>query len=276
MPNPLTGALYLAAQGANPFGSLVALYIVAHDPVSGVLVKLAGEVKLDPVTGQLVSTFDTPQLPFEDATFHFFGGSRAPLGTPALCGSYTTTGSFEPWSGSSPADSRSEFEITSGPNHSACPNPPGDMSPSALPFNPSLQTGSLNLQAGSFTPFTTTISREDGNQQLDAVQLQIPPGLFGMHSRREAVRRSAGATRAPAARKARSAKRSSVVGFGGNPFSVTGGKVYLTGPYEGAPFGLSIVNPAKAGPFDLEEAQHPRATAWSSARRSKSTRTPRR
>ena len=89
LPNPLTGAAYLATQDQNPFGSLIALYVVARDPVSGVLIKVAGQVTPNPVTGQLVATFnETPDLPFEDFSLNFFGGSRAPLNTPPSCGSY--------------------------------------------------------------------------------------------------------------------------------------------------------------------------------------------
>jgi hypothetical protein len=243
LANPLEGEVYLAAQDANPFGSLVALYLVAEDPVSGVLVKLAGEVKPDPVTGQLVATFkDTPQLPFEDLKLHFFGGDRAPLGTPAACGGYTTTASISPWSGNPPAESSSEFQIVSGPNGSPCHSP--------LQFSPSLTAGMTSIQAGGFSPFTMTMSREDGQQNLRSVQLHMPPGLSGtLASVKLCGEEQANAgTCGP---ESQIGETTVSVGLGGDPYTVTGGKVYITGPYRGAPYGLSIVNPAKAGPYDL-------------------------
>jgi hypothetical protein len=245
LPEPLVGSAYLAAQNANPFGSLVALYVVAEDPKAGVLVKVAGEVKPDPVTGQLVSTFkDTPQLPFEDFKLHFFGGDRAPLGTPALCGSYTTQASIAPWSGNPATESSSTFNIISGPNGGACASP--------LPFSPSLTAGTTSIQAGGFSPFTMTMSREDGQQNLQAIQLKMPPGLSGLLS-------SVKLCGEPQASEGLCGPDSEIgetivsVGLGGDPFSVRGGKVFVTEGYEGAPYGLSIVNPAKAGPYDLEK-----------------------
>ena len=113
LSNPLEGAVYLAAQNANPFGSLPAMYLIVEDPVSGSIIKLTGEVSLTP-TGQIVTTFkNTPDLPFEDLTIHFFGGERAPLATPSRCGTYTTLASFTPWDGNGPVNTSSSFQITS-------------------------------------------------------------------------------------------------------------------------------------------------------------------
>jgi hypothetical protein len=244
LSNPLKGFVYLASQNENPFGSLVAMYIVAEDPVSGVVVKLAGEVRLSE-TGQIVTYIrNNPQLPFEDAELHFFGGERAPLATPAHCGAYETTASFVPWSGIQAVPSSSTFDITSGPNGTPCPG-------ASLPFSPSLTGGTINNNGGAFSPLSTTIGREDGQQNMSGVMLHMPPGLSGLLS---------GVELCPEAQaNAGSCGTGSLIGettvsagVGSDPVSVTGGKVYITGPYHGAPFGLSIVNPVKAGPLDLE------------------------
>ncbi len=258
---PLQGAAYLATQDSNPFGSLVAMYIYANDPISGVSAKAAGEVVENPVTGQLTAHFEgdpvfeddpqyasepearfLPEVPFEDVELHFFGGDRAPLGTPALCGSYETTGTFTPWSEAATAESSSEFDVVSGPDGSACHSP--------LQFSPSLTAGTTSIQAGGFTPFTMTMSREDGQQNLQSIQLHMPLGMSGTLSTVKLCGEEQ-ANLGTCGPESQIGETIVSVGLGGDPFTVTGGKVYITGPYKGAPFGLSIVNPAKAGPFDL-------------------------
>ena len=243
LPNELEGAAYLAAQNANPFGSLVALYVVAQDPVSGTTVKLAGEVVPDPVTGQLVSTFkDTPQLPFETFELHFFGGDRAPLSTPSLCGAYTTTASIEPWTETGEVNSSSTFDVISGPNGTPCRSP--------LPFSPSLTAGTTSIQASGFSPFTMTMSRPDGSQNLQAIKLTMPPGMLGTLATVKLCKEGQ-ANAGTCGPESLIGHTTVSVGVGGDPYTVTGGEVFITEGYEGAPYGLSIVNPAKAGPFDL-------------------------
>jgi len=53
LEHEVEGAVYLATQDSNPFESVIAMYIFAEDPYSGSLIKLAGEVTLNPQTGQL-------------------------------------------------------------------------------------------------------------------------------------------------------------------------------------------------------------------------------
>jgi hypothetical protein len=258
LPNALEGSVYLADQEANPFGSLVAMYMFIEDPVSGSLVKIAGEVRLCEsagqilsgvscqVPGQLVATFkNTPDIAFEDLELHFFGGERAPLRTPSRCGTYTTQASFTPWDGNAPVNTSSSFQITSGPNGAPCPG-------ASLPFNPSLSAGTTSNQAGGFSPFTMTMSRKDGEQNLQAIALHMPPGLSGLLAGLKLCGEAEGnaGTCGP---ESEIGETIVSVGVGGKPFSVKGGKVFITGPYDGAPFGLSIVNPAKAGPYDLEK-----------------------
>lgn len=245
LANPVLGSVYLAEQNANPFSSLVAMYIVAEDASAGILVKLAGRVALDLATGQLTSTFEnTPQVPFEDLKLQFFGGPRAPLTTPPTCGLYQAIASFTPWSSAEPKTSSSSLTVDSGPHGTPCVNP--------LPFAPSLDAGSSNLQAGAFTPFSVTISREDGNQNLAGVTAHMPPGLLGMLSSLTLCQEPQAAL-ATCGADSLIGHTTASVGLGSSPFTISGGSVFITGPYKGAPYGLSVAEPAKAGPYDLGE-----------------------
>ena len=255
LPNPLKGSVYMAAPQnfaggpeENPFRSLVAMYLVARDPISGVLVKLAGKVTLNQTSGQITTSFEnSPQAPFEDATVEFFDGGRAPLATPAHCGGYAATAELLPWSGiATPGISSPAFQISSGFGGGPCPT--------QLPFAPSLTSGATNIQAGSFSPLTTTISREDGDEALQSVKLHTPPGVSGVLTG-VPLCGEAQANAGTCSPQSQIGEAVVSAGLGEDPFTVTGGKVYLTQGYEGAPFGLSVVTPAKAGPFDLQEGR---------------------
>jgi hypothetical protein len=257
LANPLKGAVYVATQEANPFKSLIAMYIVAVERTAGVLVKIAGKVALS-ASGQITTTVEgSPQTPFEDAELSFFGGERAALASPAKCGSYETTSSLVPWSAQEfdaaqvTAHPSSSFQVTSGPAGSPCPT-------GALPAGASVTGGSTAGQAGGFAAFTTNVSRGSGSQAIHGVQVTTPPGLSGILKGVELCPEQQADTGTCGANSLIGESTVSA-GVGGDPITVSGGKVYLTGPYEGAAFGLSITSPAKAGPYDLENtaAHHP-------------------
>ena len=243
LPEPLKGYVYLATQNENPFGSLIALYVYAEDPVAGVRIKVAGQVSLDPVTGQLVTTFEeTPELPFSDFKLDFFGTDRAPLSTPSSCGTYTTTTSFEPWSGTPAVAPTSHFQVTSGPDGSACSSP--------RPFQPGFQAGTTNIQAGAYSTLTMTLTRPDADQTLGKLDVAFPPGISaGLQGVKLCEEPQAASGECPAASQIGQVIASA--GLGNDPYSVEDGKAYITGPYKGAPFGVDVVVPAVAGPFNL-------------------------
>jgi uncharacterized repeat protein (TIGR01451 family) len=252
LENPLKGSVYLAAQDTSPFEPPLVIYLVARDPVSGVLVKLAGKTKPIEGTGQVESTFEnTPQVPFKELKLHLFGGEsrgagRASVTTPPQCGSYETTSSFVPWSGREATSVSPEkpFEINSGPGGGAC-----TFSPNAQPFAPSFTAGVTNLQGGAFTGFSLTIGRPDGHQALTGITTHLPQGLAALISSINPCP-IAQADAVQCGTESLVGHSTGVTGLGSEPFSLPG-RAYLTGPYDGAPFGLSDATPAVAGPFNL-------------------------
>jgi hypothetical protein len=248
LEHPLTGAVYIAqpkcggsgqaacTEASATNGELYGLYLEAAG--SGVVVKLAGKVSANPVTGQLTTTFqENPELPVSEVKVKIHGGPRAPLANPQACGTATTSTVLEPWS----APITPDATPTSSFNVVGCG--------ASTPFAPSFTAGTLNPASGGFSPFTLTFSRQDGEQDLSGLSVTTPPGLLG-------VLKGVVQCPEPQAQKGECGPQSLIghtqvaAGAGSHPFWV-GGSVYLTGPYKGAPFGLSVVVPAVAGPFNL-------------------------
>jgi hypothetical protein len=254
LANPLEGAIYLATQNENPFGSLLGLYIVVEDPTTGVILKLAGHPVADPQTGQLTVIFDqNPQLPFEDLQVELFPGARAALRTPMTCGEYTTSSDLSPWTSPEGADKTPSAKFALSKN---CVS--GE---SGAPNKPSFSAGTTSSTAGAFSPFVLKVSREDGTQPLKSIETTLPKGLLGRLSGTPYCPDTALAAAAGKSGKDEQASPSCpsdsqvgtvAVGAGAGPTPLyVGGKVYLAGPYKGAPLSLAIITPAVAGPFDL-------------------------
>ncbi|HEV2980903.1 MAG TPA: hypothetical protein VGX51_05695, partial [Solirubrobacteraceae bacterium] len=249
LPHTLTGSLYLGTQNTDPFAPPLGLYLIAteeepvHHEWSKVLIKLAGEIMIDPNTGQLVSKFkDTPQAPFEHLRIHLFGGSRASQATPARCGPHISAATLVPWpEGVEATTTSSTFQTTT-----AC-TPVG----SALPFAPSFQGGATNTQAGGFTPFVITLGHPDGNQALTGLSMHLPEGAAAMlASVTPCPVALADVGQCPASSLIGHSTTSS--GLGGSPVNLPG-EAFLTeslGP--GIPFGVSLKTVAThVGPFNI-------------------------
>jgi hypothetical protein len=176
------------------------------------------------------------------------------MATPTTCTIYRTEASFVPWNRLLPvASSNQVFGLDSGPGGSTCPG-------QVRPFHPSLVAGTSSSLAGAFSGFSLKLDREDGDQFLGKLNFTMPPGLTGSLrgiaycpeaditaaadnlGRREQV--------TPSCPSASEIGTTNVAaGPGSHPFHAVG-KVYLAGPFKGAPLSLVAVTPALAGPYD--------------------------
>jgi hypothetical protein len=229
----LTGSVYLATQNDNPFNSLLAMYIVAQG--SGVTLKVAGHIEADPVTGRLTTVVtDSPQQPFSTLTLTLDTGSHAPLSTPSSCGQSASNVQLTGWNGTSVALS-DPYEVTCAPGQGS--------------FAPGFTAGTLNPQAGAFSPFVLSLTRNDNEQGLSDLQQTLPEGLSAILAGvPECSETDANAGTCPASSRIGSVNVGA--GVGPSPIFIPG-SIYLTGPYRGGAFGEVVVVRAVAGPFDL-------------------------
>ncbi len=188
-------------------------------------------------TGQLTTVFnENPEQPFSNLTINFNRGVLTSVANPLICGIRTAAASFTPVA----AVQRRRPRI-----RSASP------SPAARRRSRSRSSRAQNTnrrRPRAHSSYTFNLARPEGQQYLQKVKTTLPSGLVGeIPTSRCAANRRLRRARAAASKIGTATV---TAGSGSSPYTFTG-PVYMTGPYNGAPFGLSIAVPAVAGPFNL-------------------------
>jgi hypothetical protein len=235
----LTGNVYLGGPESGPItGPPYTIYVDAESERYDVSVRLKGETIPNETTGRVTTVFsENPEQPFTSFTLHFKGGALAPIANPLTCESGPLTASFSPV-----APEVASKSLTGAFASSGCANP--------IPFSLSQATSNQTKTAGGNTSYNFELTRPEGNQYIKTVKTTLPEGLVGQIPKAtQCTEAQASSNTCPSSSQIGTA--SAISGSGPTPFTFGNGAVYLTGPYNGAPFGLSIVVPAIAGPFNL-------------------------
>jgi hypothetical protein len=238
-PESLTGKIFLGASSLPLTAPPYQIYVAVGSKRYGQVIRLEGTVEPNLETGQLKTTFaNIPQGPSTDTKLTFSGGAFSDLANPLKCGVGKTQASFIPYS--NPGETKlitPELNVTGG----TCPATAGFALTQAAGAEPALAAGS--------STFALNLERADGQQYLSSMRTVLPPGLVGLiPSVTQCGEPQASAGTCTSASQIGTA--AVLAGAGPEPFEFKG-KVYLTGPYQGAPFGLSVVTPIVAGPFNF-------------------------
>lgn len=258
LPFPtIRGSVYLAEPYRNPFGSLIALYVVIRDKERGIFFTPKGRVLPDPHTGRLQVSFeDLPQLEYSRFTLTLREGQRSTMVSPSSCGTYIGEVDLTPYSDpSAGVHDLSFIEITKGEGGGPCPTD------SLPPFHPTLDAGSLNPFAGAYTPFLLRMRRADAEQEITSYSATFPIGLLGKIAgvpfcsdfAIEAAKGQTGTEelKHPSCPLASKIGRT-LAGYGvGGTLAYAPGALYLSGPYHGSPLSITAIDSAIVGPFDL-------------------------
>jgi len=236
----LKGKIYLGGPESGPItGPPYTIYVDAESKRFGISARLIGLTVPNETTGRVTTTFpapENPEQPFTSIQLHLKGGALAPIANPLSCAVGSATGSFIPFS--EPGTTKT---ATSAFTATGCASP--------VAFAPAQSTSNQSPAAGGHTNFTFNLERPDGQQYVSQVKTTLPPGLVGViPALTKCPEPGAANGECPATSQMGTA--TVLAGSGATPFQFTG-PIYLTGPYNGAPFGASVVVPAVAGPFNL-------------------------